>query len=63
LPPLGPAIDVGAPPTPPVSAAGRLGAPIPLLPSAAKPESAENAEASLPPRNPAAPGPGSGGLY
>jgi hypothetical protein len=38
-------------------------APISLLPPAAKPATSENAEASIPPLKPAAPGPGSGGLY
>ena len=38
-------------------------APISLLPPAAKPTTSENAEASIPSTKPAAPGPGSGGLY
>ncbi|MFI4948451.1 MAG: hypothetical protein ACHQC9_06600, partial [Alphaproteobacteria bacterium] len=63
LPPIGPAIEIGAPPTAPQSADSRLGAPIPLLPQATKPDGTENAEASSQPHKPAAPGPGSGGLY
>jgi hypothetical protein len=68
LTPIGPAIDVGTPPTPPASAKPSLAsvattaAPISLLPSAAKLDSSEAADASVSPPS-ASPGPGSGGLY
>lgn len=37
--------------------------PISLLPVTGRPVTSENADASIPPPKPAAPGPGSGGLY
>ena len=68
LPPIGPAIEVAAPPKPPDSMAPAstpsttLAAPIPLFPTASA-EATENAnETAARPKLPN-PGPGSGGLY